>query len=163
MKLYHFTSLGGILGAAALADVQRLWADSAAPDEVRARPGPDSILRAGLKPNKNGEYDHIGMPPSVWFTTNPDMTNEFITGNTLDRGAYRITVAIPQNDRRLVHWPAYYSKASGRDFVIGHEDEATAIRLAKECFGFYVYFGTVPLSRIRLVEDMRIDELAAAA
>ena len=167
MILYHYTALAHLIGKDGFADLKRAW-DTGAPEAVNgaAFAAPGSILKAELRPHNNGENDMpLGgpTPPHVWLTTNPDMSNDFVTGNTLDRGNWRITVVIPSADRRLVYWPKYFSKRTGGDYVISSEDRAHAYRLAREATGFYLYFGAIPLDRFRAVENVADNRLARAA
>jgi hypothetical protein len=164
MRLYHYTNLAGLIGADSLAVLQKQYADGVGPErfDAAAIASPSSILKAGLRPHSNGEYDHLPLPACVWLTSSPQMSKDFITGNTLDRGDWRVTVAIPESDRRLVYWPSHHCKLLGRDYTISADSVEQAHMLARELSGFYVYFGSVPRSRIRAVDHGR-QALAEAA
>jgi hypothetical protein len=161
MKLYHFTSLAGIIGADGQSELHKAW-DAGASEAVDAAAyaSPSSILKAGRQPHNNGEYDtFLGgpMPPHVWLTTNPNMSKDFVTGDTPDRGAWRVTVVISSTDRRLVYGPKYFCKRTGNDFVVSSE------RLAREAASFYVYFGRITLDRFRAVDRVNDEPTAKAA
>ena len=91
------------------------------------------------------------------------MSDKFVTGDTLDRGAWRVTVAIPESDRRLVYWPKLYCKLSGGDFTITAESREQAYVLGRELRCFYVHFGIVARNRIRAVDHAGPTELAEVA
>jgi hypothetical protein len=130
MILYHFTALARLIGEDGLSELHKAW-DVGAPEAINAAAfaAPGSILKSGIKPMQDMDWPTLGL--CVWLTTNPDMSNDFVTGNALDRGNWRVTVVIPSTDRRLVYLPKYFSKRTGGDYVISSEDRAHAYRLAR--------------------------------
>jgi hypothetical protein len=164
MILYHFTALAHLIGEAGLRELHKTDIGDDGFDGA-AFATPDSILKAGLRPHNNGEYDLLlgeQMQPHVWLTTNPCMSNDFLSDHYLDRGKWRVAVAIPTTDRRLVFWPKFFSKRTGRDYVVSSEDRAHAYRCAREAAGFYLYFGAISLNRIRAIEHSDRAEQAGA-
>jgi hypothetical protein len=108
------------------------------------------VLREGLRRGAASMREWEGqiepLPPNaVWFTSDPS-ADLFKSPAKL-----RITAAIPSTDRRLVRWLTYLRRhctASPENWSVLHDSPA-----AKR---FYLYFGDVPLSRIRSVEEARI-------
>ena len=135
MILYHFTGLRELIGDEGLAVIRPGIVNLA----TIAAPG--SIVAAGLKPFRSTDYDRFlnsPLPPCVWLTNDPDMTTIFsrCTG-------FRLMVIVSSTDRRLVHWPKYFSRHAGRTW---HET-IQATDLTKEAQSvtgtFYVYFGAI--------------------
>jgi hypothetical protein len=99
------------------------------------------------------------------------MANRFVNRKTLDGGNSRVTVTIPENDRRLISWPRYMYQKTGRDFAFHAENRKAdnyetvkqeAISFNKEMSRFFVYFGSIGSDRIRGVRRPVV-ELANAA
>jgi hypothetical protein len=82
--------------------------------------GPDTwAWTGGLTPGPNSMYgwsdEYFSPPPAVWFTNTP--TYGF--GRLTESGEQRkyeigITVDLPPNSKRLVHWEAIYGNAWGK-------------------------------------------------
>jgi hypothetical protein len=127
MRLYHFTSLRALVG-----DV-RLPLGKV---DLRTVAAPGSIIADGLKPCKESGYDHrlrSPLPSCVWLTSDPDAGHKTHMGNHFSKYIdFRVTVIIPSNDRRLVHWPKYFRKHAGCALPEAAQNVTAT---------FYVYFG----------------------
>jgi hypothetical protein len=162
MILYHYTALVHLLGEAGLNELRKTEIGDEG-FEGSDFATPDSILKGGIRPHNSGDYDALlgePMRDCVWLTTNPDMSAVFLNSNYMDHGEWRVTVVIPSTDRRLVFWPKYFSRRTGREYVVSSEDRSHAYRCAREAAGFYVYFGAIPPGRFRAIDQ--VDRASAA-
>jgi hypothetical protein len=108
-------------------------------------------LRPGPKSMDNWSDEYFDPPPAVWFTNNPR------PGGTLARVGedgqqieyeLRITVAMPPNSKRLVHWASYVTKHVGERWRTRALTEAQFAEVER----WYCYFGTVNQSYIRAID-----------
>jgi hypothetical protein len=151
MRLYHFTNLLPMIGMDA-----DTWDALPSDEEIDLCDiaTPSSILNAGLRPCRNGDYDHLmpaPLPECVWLTSNPDMPSVFTSGPR--RGDWRVTVVIPESDRRLISWRRYWRKKTGNDFILNLADEEYGEMINREVSAFFVYFGSIARDRIREFVD----------
>jgi hypothetical protein len=152
MILYHFTFIKAMREAGPnnkdpVGDAPVVWTWSSG-----LRPGPKSMW---------GWSDrYFNPPPAVWFTNTPTPGEGF--GRATDDGEQfwyelRLTVAMPPNSKRLVHWASYVRKHRGEEWWFSRPfTEAVFATLET----FYCYFGVVDQSCIRamdLVTDLRRD------
>jgi hypothetical protein len=144
--LYHFTGLRELIGADGLdALASRIGEDV----DLATVAAPGSILVDGLKPHKDNGYDgalRTPLPPCIWFTNDPRMPEVFARG-----GDFRIRVVISNNDRCLKSWRSYYSK---HVFDLPRFESVTLSvpGAAAAAARFFLYFGAIPASRLRVVE-----------
>jgi hypothetical protein len=132
--LYHFTTMTAL----------RLMGDFDEADNFS--------LTHGLRPGEQSmsQWEHVIQPlrtppKGVWFTS--DQNADIFTSSA----GIRITVALPSTDRRLAHWLTYVRKQN-----VFYEDAWPSVHARPAVKKFYVYFGDVPLSRIRAVEEAQI-------
>jgi hypothetical protein len=161
MKLYHFTKLFALIGVDGVAAMR---ADHYEGGDGGKYATPDSILRSGIHPHPNTDFDsHLRkpLPECVWLTDDPEMPKLFTNRNTLDGGEWRIDLAIPECSR-LKHFATYLEKHCCRDFILtSHTQDGhhyTGHQLAEVMGHWYVYFGTIPPDRIRSVTCRLLEE-----
>lgn len=113
--------------------------------------GPENILAVGLKPSVGDrEFAILGLEPSVvWLTSDP-LPPKPIT-DLWRGGEIRITVVIPSSDRKLVRFEKYVRRHGGR-LDPSRYPGVSPSQLADSFKSTYIYFGEIPLSRIRVVE-----------
>jgi hypothetical protein len=138
MILYHFTGLRQLIGSDAPARV-RPRVDF---DDMRALAAPGSILASGLKPHLDAQMPMID-GPVVWLTSNPDMPRGLNTWS-----GWRISVAIPDKDRRLLR---FVDALSAVQPVMSSKGLPDALQAEGD--QFYAYFGAIPLRRFVDVEQ----------
>jgi hypothetical protein len=98
MRLYHFTHFAALVGADGMSAIR---ANTVAGDNVNIYDyaTPDSILKSGLRPRHDDDYDHLllkPLPECVWLTNDPEMSNLYTNGNAPDKGEWRVGMAIPE-------------------------------------------------------------------
>jgi hypothetical protein len=113
-------------------------------------------LKRGICSMKDWERWVTPLPPNaVWLTSDPN-------ADIFERPrSVRITVALQSSDRRLAHWLTYVRKHATEGEAIYSAIIAAAPPPLQK---FYVYFGDVPPTRFRAVEDAKIvtDHLSRA-
>jgi hypothetical protein len=141
MRLCHFTALRALIGDAGLGVMRPGVVDLAA----IAAPG--SIIADGLKPSKEDGYDHIlrsPLPPCVWLTSDPDLGLKTHMGDHFSRHSdFRLTVLIPSTDRRLAHWPKYFSKHGRCTWTETMRQSDLPPVAQRSIETFYTYFGEI--------------------
>jgi hypothetical protein len=105
--------------------------------------GPDNIIAVGLKPSAIGWEGCEHAPDSVWLTIDPDLPS---VGHIASFSEVRVTVVIPSADKRLVRWEKWVRKHSSDRIVEVANKTWIGWR------SFWVYFGSVPPERIRVIE-----------
>jgi len=90
-------------------------------------------------------------PPAVWFTNTPTLGAHL--ARATDDGQQlkyeiRITVAMPPNSKRLVHWATYLQKHVGEKWWTRALTDAQLATVQT----WYCYFGTVSSSYIRAID-----------
>jgi hypothetical protein len=148
MKLYHFTTLPGLLGPDGF---EAYWSTKPG-GKTDATPyaDPSSILKVGVRPRRSDDYDGLlqsPMPACVWLTDDPDM----VGGCTNTGGDCRLTVVLPASDRRLMRWTDYLRQQCAFDRYLMATATVPKVAHADPC-RFYVYFGVVKPRRIHAVE-----------
>lgn len=149
MIFYHFTDLEALIGLEGREALSKAEKDKSDDVDVAGFAAPGSILADGIKPSLGHDDDdnfanllRRPLPPVVWLTINPDWIKGF--------GPFRLTVGV-LSDHRSVHWPKYVRKHA-RDFeMFGRAGSAPNLRLGNS---MYLYFGTIPSSRIRAVDKV---------
>ena len=143
MIFYHFTDLEALIGPEGREALSKAKKDRSDDVDVAGFATPGSILADGIKPSLGQDDDNFvhllrrPLPPVVWLTINPDWIEGF--------GAFRLTVGV-LSDHRLVHWPNYVRKHARDSEMFGRAGSAPKLRLGNS---MYLYFGTIPSSRIR--------------
>jgi hypothetical protein len=147
MRLYHFTNTLALVGFHNV--------DGMTMGDLHDKASPNSIMKAGLRPYHN-DSDPEYYPECVWLTTNPEMSSRCLNGlGHSDHGRWRLTVVIPESDRRLVHIPKFHRK---RGYVLNF-DNATSLTLSeramckKESAASYFYRGFIGIDKIRELTD----------
>ncbi len=102
--------------------------------------GPENILAVGLKAQPARQPVVGPIPDCVWLTSNPDMPKDYSSFAEV-----RIELVIPSSDKRLVPYPKYFRKHTG------HAIDIVKIPQTEEAKRFYLYFGDIPLSALRVV------------
>src|SRR5262249_28107131 len=128
MILYHFTSLYALKNGG-------------------------TILQEGLKPTA---VPNDGLPNScVWFTAEPEPVRWWQANNPPE---VRIKVVIPDMDYRLVLYEKWKRQHFSEDELRRVDEYALETALANGATGrlawrkWYLYFGSIPVSRFRAVE-----------
>jgi hypothetical protein len=85
----------------------------------------------------------------VWLTSDETARGHGLTGATVDKGRYRLTVTIPEDIPALVKWIEWGAKNATSETVAGLHATASAYAT------WYVYFGVIPPSAIEECVDMQ--------
>ena len=101
-----------------------------------------TILAEGLKPSEHSVPPH----DCLWFTTEPDPVWWWKGDHKSD---IRITVAIPSTDHRLARYEPWLRRKHPE---LINTVEGVAAQTGARWQEWYIYFGVVPLRRIRAVE-----------
>jgi hypothetical protein len=98
------------------------------------------IVKQGLKANwvLDMPKELIGTMRGVWLTDNPQLPPKFSAS-----AEYRIEIAIPGADVRLVHWRSMLQERISRNKLVGIDLEAP------EWKSFYFYSGNIDATSIR--------------
>jgi hypothetical protein len=119
-------------------------------------------LKCGLKPHTDSwrEWRLIfPSPPTknvVWLTSDPQARLFQDRDINSTKSRIRFSVAISSNDRRLAHFCTHTKKHTGIDMLSALPPEAREVLRR-----FWVYFGEIPIARIRAVDDVRVAEAEA--
>jgi hypothetical protein len=78
-------------------------------------------------------------------------------------GDVRVRVVIPSTDRRLASWPRYVRKYAPDDRRKNFRNTLREVPGAEAAVPrFWIYFGVIPVERIKAVERVESDEQAPA-
>jgi hypothetical protein len=159
MILFHYTSMTALIGSAG----QEAPTTPIDPEiNLFDFAAPGSILVDGLQPGRgDGDFDGYlarALPPCVWLTDDPHMPRIFCSD-----GDFRVQVVIPSTDRRLASWPRYVRKYAPDDRRKNFRNTVREVPGAGAAVPrFWIYFGVIPVERIKAVERVESDEQAPA-
>jgi hypothetical protein len=152
MVLYHYTFISALRNADPgnadpVGGESIYWSWS-----TGLRPGPDSAWTNG----------YFNLPAAVWFTTLPTPSGDFMKlwrGSQPHEFELRLTVELPPNTKRLVHWASYLRE---------HRAEAITRSFTESMLitaeTYYCYLGTVNQRHIRAMDHVRdLDATGASA
>jgi hypothetical protein len=103
------------------------------------------IFAVGLKakPFSDWPEEVIGRMKGVWLTTNAQMPPIFSS-----YADFRIKLAIPRSDKRLVHWRTWTRERLTSSHVAGLDADQGG-----EWRSFYLYLGNIVASRIQTADE----------